>query len=102
MARLNSPPTGAFATGITGKVRPRPSWLFAEIGYRLDGVALERQVEIPVDAGGVVVGDLVIPDGADGVVVFAHGSGSSRRSPRNRRVADGLRSRGFGTLLMDL
>jgi putative phosphoribosyl transferase len=47
-------------------------------------------------------GDLVIPDAARGVVLFAHGSGSSRHSPRNRQVAAGLRDAGFGTLLMDL
>jgi putative phosphoribosyl transferase len=65
-------------------------------------VALEREVQIPVAEGGVVVGDLVVPDGASAVVVFAHGSGSSRSSPRNRRVADGLQARGLATLLLDL
>jgi putative phosphoribosyl transferase len=52
--------------------------------------------------GAVVDGDLVIPDGADGLVVFAHGSGSSRHSPRNRQVAAALQERGLATLLMDL
>ncbi|WP_030868230.1 dienelactone hydrolase family protein [Streptomyces sp. NRRL S-37] len=47
-------------------------------------------------------GDLVIPAGARGVVLFAHGSGSSRFSPRNRAVATALREAGFGTLLLDL
>ena len=47
-------------------------------------------------------GDLVIPDGARGVVLFAHGSGSSRHSPRNRAVAAGLNAAGLGTLLIDL
>jgi len=47
-------------------------------------------------------GDLVLPDGARAVVVFAHGSGSSRLSPRNREVAEVLQSAGMGTLLMDL
>jgi len=47
-------------------------------------------------------GDLVLPDGARAVVVFAHGSGSSRLSPRNRQVAEALQSAGVGTLLMDL
>ena len=45
---------------------------------------------------------LVIPDGAKGLVVFAHGSGSSRHSPRNRYVAAALNRAGFGTLLADL
>jgi dienelactone hydrolase len=47
-------------------------------------------------------GDLVLPDGARAVVVFAHGSGSSRLSPRNRQVAEVLQDAGMGTLLMDL
>ncbi|MFB4311755.1 dienelactone hydrolase family protein [Actinomadura sp. GTD37] len=49
-----------------------------------------------------LAGDLAIPDGATGVVLFAHGSGSSRLSPRNRAVADGLNAAGIGTLLIDL
>ena len=47
-------------------------------------------------------GSLAVPNGARGVVVFAHGSGSSRHSPRNRYVAEELRVGGLGTLLMDL
>jgi putative phosphoribosyl transferase len=47
-------------------------------------------------------GDLVVPPDAVGVVAFAHGSGSSRHSPRNRQVADRLERRGFGTMLVDL
>ena len=58
-------------------------------------------VEIPVD-GVTLEGDLGIPDGATGLVVFAHGSGSSRKSPRNQFVAERLRERGLGTLLFDL
>ena len=58
-------------------------------------------VEIPVD-GVTLEGDLGIPDGATGLVVFAHGSGSSRKSPRNQFVAERLRNRGLGTLLFDL
>jgi putative phosphoribosyl transferase len=47
-------------------------------------------------------GALAIPEGAMGVVLFAHGSGSSRHSPRNRYVAEILQAAGLGTLLMDL
>src|SRR5262245_21918339 len=47
-------------------------------------------------------GDLTLPPGARGVVVFAHGSGSSRHSSRNRYVAQELRRSGLATLLMDL
>lgn len=49
-----------------------------------------------------LVGNLHIPRGADGLVVFAHGSGSSRQSSRNRFVAKQLNNRGLGTLLFDL
>lgn len=47
-------------------------------------------------------GDLLVPAGAGAVVVFAHGSGSSRLSPRNRRVASRLQQCGLATLLFDL
>jgi putative phosphoribosyl transferase len=47
-------------------------------------------------------GDLTLPEGAVGLVVFAHGSGSSRHSTRNRAVAHALQRRGFATLLLDL
>jgi predicted alpha/beta-hydrolase family hydrolase len=47
-------------------------------------------------------GDLTVPAGAGAIVVFAHGSGSSRHSPRNRAVAEGLQEAGLATLLMDL
>lgn len=59
--------------------------------------------QVEVDAGGVgLAGDLVLPEGAAAVVVFAHGSGSSRHSPRNRSVATALNRAGLGTLLFDL
>jgi putative phosphoribosyl transferase len=59
--------------------------------------------EVEVDAGGVpLAGDLVLPGDAGAVVVFAHGSGSSRHSPRNRSVATALNRGGLGTLLFDL
>lgn len=62
-----------------------------------------RAVEVEVDAGGtVLVGDLALPEGAGAVVVFAHGSGSGRRSPRNRSVAADLNRAGLATLLLDL
>ncbi|MFD9407881.1 phosphoribosyltransferase family protein [Streptomyces sp. NPDC059989] len=63
----------------------------------------EAEVEVEVDAGGVALaGDLALPAGAGGVVMFAHGSGSSRHSPRNRAVAADLNRAGLGTLLFDL
>lgn len=60
-----------------------------------------EEIPLPVD-GGVVIGDLTLPASARGVVVFAHGSGSSRRSTRNREVAAQVQQAGYGTLLMDL
>jgi putative phosphoribosyl transferase len=62
-------------------------------------VAVERAVHIPRDG---VQGDLVIPEHAFGIVIFAHGSGSSRHSSRNRYVAGVLQQGGLATLLMDL
>ncbi|MFJ3169657.1 phosphoribosyltransferase family protein [Streptomyces roseus] len=60
-------------------------------------------VEVAVEAPGLrLPGELTLPPGAGAVVVFAHGSGSSRRSPRNRRVAADLNRAGLGTLLFDL
>jgi len=62
---------------------------------------LEREVSIV--AGKVTLdGTLAIPRGAGGIVLFAHGTGSSRHSPRNRYVAGVLQSRGVATLLFDL
>ena len=53
-------------------------------------------------AGAQLNGDLALPEAARGVVLFAHGSGSGRRSPRNRAVARTLNEAGFATLLLDL
>jgi putative phosphoribosyl transferase len=58
-------------------------------------------VTIPVGAA-MLEGELILPEGATGIVLFAHGSGSSRHSPRNRRVAGYLREASIGTLLFDL
>ena len=58
---------------------------------------------VQVDTGTVVLeGDLSIPEGAQGIVVFVHGSGSSRHSPRNQYVANMLQAGGLATLLFDL
>jgi putative phosphoribosyl transferase len=62
---------------------------------------LEQEVSIPAGSA-VLHGDLTIPERANGIVIFAHGSGSSRHSSRNRYVAGVLQSEGLGTLLMDL
>jgi putative phosphoribosyl transferase len=61
----------------------------------------ERTVDVRVD-NFTLEGALAIPRGAEGLVLFAHGSGSSRHSPRNRFVASALREGGLATLLLDL
>jgi dienelactone hydrolase len=63
--------------------------------------ALHDAVRI-TSGGALLDGDLHLPDRATGLVIFAHGSGSSRFSRRNRQVASSLEFAGFGTLLMDL
>lgn len=58
---------------------------------------------IPIKTSGVsLTGDLTIPENAAGIVLFSHGSGSSRLSTRNRFVAEFLQDQGFATLLFDL
>ena len=61
----------------------------------------ELSIDIP-EGGATINGSLVIPDSPIGVILFAHGSGSSRFSPRNKAVASHLRSAGMATLLIDL
>jgi putative phosphoribosyl transferase len=61
----------------------------------------EKSIQIPADSV-LLEGALALPEHTEGLVVFAHGSGSSRFSPRNNFVARDLRQAGIGTLLMDL
>src|SRR5205085_9488808 len=70
----------------------------------------ERIIRIPIDEknqsnihpSNSLEGNLVVPNGAEGIIVFAHGSGSSRHSPRNQYVARVLNDAGLATLLTDL
>jgi putative phosphoribosyl transferase len=62
---------------------------------------VEREASVGADRVHLQ-GDLSVPSGATGVVAFAHGTGSGRHSPRNRRVAQSLQDTGFATLLLDL
>ncbi|MGW7385866.1 dienelactone hydrolase family protein [Streptomyces sp. NPDC054794] len=62
---------------------------------------ISEMVLVPVE-GATLAGDFVLPTSARAVVLFAHGSGSSRHSRRNRSVAADLRTAGLGTLLIDL
>jgi putative phosphoribosyl transferase len=83
----------------------------AEIAKLLDGeipdppprpATSSSEVRIAAGGGIEIVGGLVLPEPAQGLVGFAHGSGSSRHSPRNRQVARALNERRLGTLLLDL
>jgi len=62
---------------------------------------MNKEVEISLKDV-VLHGDISIPDNATGIVLFCHGSGSNRHSPRNKYVAKKLHKRGFGTFLFDL
>src|SRR3954468_6694548 len=74
----------------------------AEAHHRCRGAAMDREpIEVTIPPLGVG-GSYAPPEPGAGVVVFAHGSGSSRFSPRNRCVAEALRQAGLGTLLLDL
>jgi pimeloyl-ACP methyl ester carboxylesterase len=66
-----------------------------------EDIVTGKEVIIPV-RGARLGGALDLTDGAIGLVLFAHGSGSSRRSPRNQVVAEALQARRIGTLLFDL
>jgi len=73
----------------------------------MDVTAVPVVVPVPAHRGepagpAGVEGDLAVPGRVSGLVLFAHGSGSSRHSPRNRAVAEVLHRRGLGTLLLDL
>ncbi|GGY83012.1 phosphoribosyltransferase [Streptomyces nitrosporeus] len=86
---------------------PREAGAGEQAGERTGDLAGEgaegRAGDIEVAAGGVrLPGSLTLPRGTGAVVVFAHGSGSSRHSPRNRAVAEALNAAGLGTLLFDL
>ena len=64
---------------------------------------LQEHNEISIPVGKIMLrANLTIPDRAKGIIIFSHGSGSSRLSPRNRQVARFLQEKSFGTLLLDL
>ena len=91
----------AAVIGLLAAARtPSPAEAHARHGD--PGRVLDRDVAIAIPSGGALSGRLVLPDAARGLVVFAHGSGSSRHSPRNIQVAQALNDAGFATLLFDL
>jgi dienelactone hydrolase len=66
---------------------------------------MAARIEEPVhvkSAGVILEGNLAVPENANGIILFAHGSGSGRHSPRNQYAAKVLQQAGLGTLLMDL
>lgn len=67
-----------------------------------DSGGIETEITVELADGDRLPGTLAIPARASGIVLFAHGSGSSRHSPRNRAVAADLQRSGLATLLMDL
>jgi putative phosphoribosyl transferase len=98
-----SPVSDAEVLGlIAAAARPGPMATDARAGAGEPSTAV-RQSELSLDLGGTsLAASLTIPDESRGLVIFAHGSGSSRLSSRNRAVAATLRSAGFATLLFDL
>ena len=95
--------TTRVSTGVAREGRPAQAGRPSRFTLFADNVVDARSRSVTVESDGVALpGDLTIPGQAIAVVVFAHGSGSSRRSPRNVRVADRLHGEGLGTLLFDL
>jgi putative phosphoribosyl transferase len=62
---------------------------------------MHDEIDVSIPPLGLA-GELILPDGHQSIIVFAHGSGSSRNSPRNRAAANALADAGFGALLLDL
>lgn len=80
-----------------------PAWFEAVGSHYVDfGQITDAEVVTLLQARFPLPGQLVIPSGARMIVAFAHGSGSSRMSPRNKKVAAHLNARGLGTFLFDL
>ncbi|TIP84061.1 MAG: alpha/beta hydrolase, partial [Mesorhizobium sp.] len=67
----------------------------------MPATAMTEVEEVRIEPDGLI-GLLGVPRGAQGIVIFAHGSGSGRLSPRNNHVAAALRQAGLATLLVDL
>lgn len=68
-----------------------------------ESLSMEKSIEVKIPIDSIYLeGNLSVPEGARGIIVFVHGSGSSRHSPRNQYVAEELQKEGLGTLLFDL
>ena len=99
LLRLAAEPTVQNVQGEDPSIVKRSPTMIAGRKSELDGD--KREVLIDVD-GARLEGTLALPNAARGLVLFVHGSGSSRHSPRNRHVAQIFQSQGIGTLLFDL
>jgi putative phosphoribosyl transferase len=88
-----------WSSSCAARTSSAPHWITNEEAAM--NATLSQLVQIPADAG-FLEGMLELPPNARGVVLFAHGSGSSRLSPRNNFVAEKLREGRVGTLLVDL
>jgi putative phosphoribosyl transferase len=94
---------GVTAPPVSGQARlPRQARGSDRSGHVPDDFSRAGAVVEPIAGATRLAGYLTVPAGAQGIVIFAHGSGSSRQSPRNRRVAGILTEAGLGTLLFDL
>jgi putative phosphoribosyl transferase len=101
-------------TEVSRMLRRAAAALSGEAGPPRQAGRRDRSGPVPSESSGAgalvepiagtarLAGNLTVPPGAPGIVIFAHGSGSSRTSPRNRRVASILTEAGLGTLLFDL
>jgi putative phosphoribosyl transferase len=98
-----APPVAGPAPPVAGPAPPASRPAPAAAGPALAPAAAPWGGEVVISVGSArLAGHLSTPGGGAGMVVFAHGSGSGRRSPRNRFVADVLATAGLGTLLFDL
>lgn len=84
------------------RARSRPAVGNALVGGGVDALVVDRDIAVEIRTGVALPGRISVPASAIGVVAFAHGSGSSRLSPRNASVARILQRAGLGTLLFDL
>jgi putative phosphoribosyl transferase len=83
------------------RITPNPETSVVSVDSASDPMTRDEEVEVV--AGSIALaGHLTVPEAVQGIVIFAHGSGSSRHSPRNRFVAEVLNQAGLGTLLFDL
>jgi hypothetical protein len=94
--------TGLIAGSDTDHRFPDLPALTFRFNYLVMIATFPHEIEIPAGQDMYIKGDLMVPDQCNALIIFSHGSGSSRLSVRNRFVAGELNKRHFATLLMDL